>query len=313
MTHRPFVPPVLLVALAAAAAVVAAAAAAPADESPVPPVAEGPVPLVVEARSRAVQPGEPVRVVVNATEPLAEVSGRFLDTDLFFVRAVSPAGGEAWSAWAVVPLDAKPGKARLAVSGRTAAGAPAAAGRTLTVRRKTFPEERLKVASEYVEPPAEVTARIEREQAALKEIYARRTVLPPPVAPFVRPVPGEASGIFGARRIFNGQPRAPHSGLDLRAPTGTEVRSAGPAVVAYSGDLYFSGHTVILDHGGGLFTLYAHLSERRVEAGASVDAGQLVGLSGATGRVTGPHLHWGARVGSRIFDPRALLEPALFR
>jgi murein DD-endopeptidase MepM/ murein hydrolase activator NlpD len=130
--------------------------------------------------------------------------------------------------------------------------------------------------------------------------------------PFVRPVPGEPTSIFGTRRIFNGKPRSPHPGLDLRAAEGTEVRASGPGKVVIAQDLYYSGNIVILDHGGGLFTLYAHLSELRVAEGDAIAAGQTIGLSGSTGRVTGPHLHWGAKIGNHPFDPRALLDPALF-
>ena len=132
------------------------------------------------------------------------------------------------------------------------------------------------------------------------------------MSPFVRPVPGDPTSEFGTRRIFNGEPRAPHPGIDLHAASGTPVLVAGPGRVALAEDLYYSGGTVIVDHGGGLFTVYAHLSKIDTKEGASVKAGDAVGLSGATGRVTGPHLHWGARVGQAIFDPRALLDPRLF-
>ena len=154
--------------------------------------------------------------------------------------------------------------------------------------------------------------RIDREKRRLDRVYAQRTGNPPPVDPFVRPVPGEPTSAFGLRRIFNGQPRAPHAGLDLKAATGTPVRTSGPGTVVLADDLYFAGKTVIVDHGAGLFTIYAHLSRLDVKDGDAVEAGCVVGLSGATGRVTGPHLHWGARVGDTIFDPRALLDARLF-
>ncbi len=128
----------------------------------------------------------------------------------------------------------------------------------------------------------------------------------------MRPVPGEPTSVFGTRRVFNGKPRSPHPGLDLRAQTGTGVRSSGAGRVVLAQELYYSGNTVIVDHGGGLFTLYAHLSEIGVGEGDEVQAGDPVGLSGATGRVTGPHLHWGAKIGNRPFDPTALLDAALF-
>jgi murein DD-endopeptidase MepM/ murein hydrolase activator NlpD len=182
----------------------------------------------------------------------------------------------------------------------------------LTIRNKDFPEEHLSVSSKYVEPPAEVQERLARERAEVSKVYRMRTDRIQVGGAFVRPVPGEPTSIFGTRRLFNGKPRSPHPGLDLRAATGTTVKAAGAGVVGIAQDLYYSGNTVIIDHGGGLFTIYAHLSEIDVSAGDEVAAGAVIGKSGATGRVTGPHLHWGAKIGDRPFDPTALLDPALF-
>jgi murein DD-endopeptidase MepM/ murein hydrolase activator NlpD len=113
--------------------------------------------------------------------------------------------------------------------------------------------------------------------------------------------------------VFNGKRASPHSGLDLRASKGDPVRAAGGGRVVLAESLYYSGNTVILDHGAGLFTLYAHLSEIKVEDGDDTAQEQIIGLAGATGRVTGPHLHWGAKIGDRPFDPSALLDPLLFK
>jgi murein DD-endopeptidase MepM/ murein hydrolase activator NlpD len=146
----------------------------------------------------------------------------------------------------------------------------------------------------------------------LVAVYESRRLVVPPGQPFLRPVPGDPTSVFGTRRFFNEQPRDPHPGLDLRASTGTPVISSGAGRVALAAELYYAGGTVIVDHGGGLFTVYAHLSELLVEDGDEVDAGSRIGLSGATGRVTGPHLHWGAKIGNRPFDPEALLDPRLF-
>lgn len=256
----------------------------------------------VRVLSRAVAPGEPLRIVVQGLDPGASVGGAFRDSDLDFVR-----DGDAFRAWAVVPLDAAPGPARLVVK---AGGA--VVERTLTIEGREFPEQRLTVDEKYVSPGKAALARIERERKRLDAIYAKRTPSPLPHAAFVRPVPGEPTSSFGMRRFFNGKPRSPHSGLDLKAATGTPVKSAGPGKVVLAADLYFSGNTVIVDHGGGLFTIYAHLSRFDVREGDAVEAGSTLGKSGATGRVTGPHLHWGAKIGETIFDPRALLDPALF-
>jgi hypothetical protein len=256
--------------------------------------------LDVQVQAREVAPGEPLRVVVLGA--VARPEGTFRGAPLAFSR-----GRDAFVGWAVVPLDAKAGVAPLEVR-----AGDASVRRELRIAAKKFPEQRLKVEDKYVSPSRAQQERIEREKKRLDAIYARRTDAPPPGEPFVRPVPGEPTSAFGLRRFFNDQPRAPHAGLDLKAAAGTPVKNAGPGVVVLADDLYFAGKTVIVDHGAGLFTIYAHLSRIDVKDGQAVEPGRVVGLSGATGRVTGPHLHWGARIGETIFDPRALLDARLF-
>lgn len=122
-------------------------------------------------------------------------------------------------------------------------------------------------------------------------------------------MPHEASASsFGSRRIINGTPRAPHSGIDLSSPAGTEVVATNHGRVVLVGNFFFAGGSVVLDHGGGLFTMYFHLSEFKVEEGAPVKKGDVLALSGATGRVTGAHLHWGARLANARIDPLELLS-----
>lgn len=271
--------------------------------------------LRIEARARRFAPGEPVRILVRSVQALRSVSTRFLDRKVFMARepALPGGGGETWWGWAAIPLDRKPGEVAIAIAAETAEGGEHSARLPVRIERKRFPVQRLRLPERYVTPPPEEQKRIERERERLAAIYALRTPASAPSLPFLPPVPGEPSSPYGARRILNGKPRAPHPGLDLRAASGTPVRASGPGRVALADDLYFSGRTVILDHGAGLFTVYAHLSELSVREGDEVARGQLIGLSGATGRVTGPHLHWGARVGELPFDPSALLDPALFR
>ena len=270
--------------------------------------------MEVQVKARAFEPGEPVRVVARAEAPLTGVDGTLRGRPLDFTPVAPDASGASatWSAWGVLDLDWPAGDVTVDVTGRPAAGAPLSASRVVRLAKKAFPTSELKVESKYVNPPKDVEARIEREQAKLARVYASRREVAPAEAPFVRPVSGEPTSVFGARRVYNGEKRKPHPGLDLRAATGTEVRCAGPGVVALAEDLYFSGGTVIVDHGGGLFTVYAHLSRIDAKDGAAIAAGDVVGLSGATGRVTGPHLHWGGKIGNEIFDPTALLDPKLF-
>jgi len=275
-----------------------------------------PTALTIETRARAVAPGEPLRIVVRSSEPLAELAGTFGGDPIFFTPSAEGGPAESlardWSAWAAVDLGAKPGKARIEVRGRAAGGSELTADKTLTIRSKKFPEQRLAVEEKFVTPPPEETERIERETKRLAAVFSGHREAPPPREPFGRPVPGEATGVFGTRRFFNGKPRTPHPGLDLKASTGTPVTCSGPGIVALADELWFTGNTVIVDHGGGLFTIYAHLSRIDRKEGETVHPGDVVGLSGATGRVTGPHLHWGAKIGNRPFDPTALLDPSLF-
>ena len=267
--------------------------------------------ITVELRARSVAPGEPLRIVVETAGPVASIGGEFLGRTLFFSRVDEL--GRSWSAWAHVPLDQDAGEETITVRGLVLPDRELVATRSITILPRVFPEERLRVAERWVEPPPEVAARLERERARLAELYRRRRAAAPRRAPFVRPVPGEPTSIFGLRRFYNDTPRSPHPGLDLRAATGTPVHASGGGIVVLAEELYYSGNTVILDHGGGLFTIYAHLSKIFVHEDEPVDAGDRLGLSGATGRVTGPHLHWGAKIGDEPFDPTALLDPALFR
>ena len=268
----------------------------------------------VEVRviAREIAPGELLRVVVEAPFPIASVTGSIGKEGLSFLPEGPDGAGHHRSAWGVIDLDAKPGPREVRIDVTSSDGAKKHATSRVSVIAKKFPQQKLSVEPKYVEPSKEAQARIEEEKRLLGAIYARRSAVPPPSEPFVAPVTGEPTSQFGARRVFNGKPRAPHSGLDLQAATGTPVLAASSGEVAYAGDLYFSGNTVILDHGGGLFTVYAHLSRIDVQVGGRAARGEPLGLSGATGRVTGPHLHWGAKLGETIFDPRALLDPRLF-
>lgn len=262
----------------------------------------------VALHARALAPGEPVRVVVTATPEVHDLALTFLDQAVALEPGQEPGTSRGWAA---VPLDAKPGPGVVEVHW-TETGTPRKDRRTIPIEARTFPEEHLKVESKFVEPPAEVAKRIEEERARLQALWAGRKPAAAPLRPFVMPVPGKPTGIFGERRFFNGQPRSPHPGLDLKAATGTPVLAAGAGRVALAGDLYWTGGTVVIDHGSGLFTVYGHLSKVEVVEGTVVEAGDRVGLSGATGRVTGPHLHWGAKIGDVPVDPRALRDARLF-
>ncbi len=162
-----------------------------------------------------------------------------------------------------------------------------------------------------VNPPPEVTARINNEAAAISR--ARAGVTPEEwfAGGFQWPVRGRISGVFGSRRVLNGQEMAPHWGLDIAMPTGTPVVAPAPGRVTLAEtDLYYTGGTIILDHGYGVTTTYAHLSKVSVKVGQTLQAGELIGAVGATGRVTGPHLHWNIHWFDMRIDPALVVSPA---
>jgi murein DD-endopeptidase MepM/ murein hydrolase activator NlpD len=179
---------------------------------------------------------------------------------------------------------------------------------SLEVRQAVRPEERLTLPPEMVTPrdPA-VLQRIDRERALLAELFTRQTT-PPLWDSFTYPVSDPVGSPFGLRRILNGQPKSSHAGVDFRSPAGTAVRAAARGKVAFAGELYYSGQTVILDHGEGLFSLYAHLQTLGCGPGELMEAGAVLGTVGSTGRSTGPHLHWGVKLRGDRVDPLALAE-----
>jgi len=209
---------------------------------------------------------------------------------------------QGWTALAGIPLSAEPGPAQITVQ------LPGAEPRTLsyTVRPKQYAVQRLKVDAKRVELSPEDAARAEREHVHLGEVMATFSQPEPQILAMRAPVPGRRSSSFGLRRVFNGQSRAPHSGMDIAAGMGTPVAAPLAGRVIDTGDYFFSGNAVWLDHGGGLLTLLCHLSAIDVKVGDTLRAGDHVGKVGATGRVTGPHLHFG------VVLNRVSVDPALF-
>jgi murein DD-endopeptidase MepM/ murein hydrolase activator NlpD len=170
-----------------------------------------------------------------------------------------------------------------------------------------FRTRRLTVDEAFVTPPAAEEERIAREARLLDSLWTSPAGERQWIGPFVRPVPQPANSAFGTRSIFNGKPRNAHGGADFLSPSGTPVHPPNAGRVLIARDLYFSGNTVVIDHGLGLLSMLAHLSAVDVREGDFVAADQVVGRVGATGRVTGPHLHWAVRAGGARVDPLSLL------
>jgi murein DD-endopeptidase MepM/ murein hydrolase activator NlpD len=257
-------------------------------------------PIDISARSRSMQPGELVVLSIAGPAPGDVVRVRAFDRNVVAYSA----GDHEWRALVGIDLDVKPGTYAVTVE----AGSPPQHGvYDLVVARRTFRTRRLTVDEAFVTPPASEEERIAREARLLESVWAA-----PPgerrwTEPFVRPVPQPANSAFGTRSVFNGKPRNAHGGADFLSPSGTPVQAPNAGRVVVARELYFSGNTVVIDHGLGLFSMLAHLSAIDVREGDSVDAAQVVGRVGATGRVTGPHLHWAVRTGGARVDPLSLL------
>ena len=170
------------------------------------------------------------------------------------------------------------------------------------------PVQKLTVEGKFVNPPAKEKARIAADRRKVRAVAARYTPQRAWGLPLLRPVPGEVSSLFGLKRVFNGEPRSVHKGLDLRGAQGEPIRAVADGEVALVDNLYFSGNAVYVDHGLGVVTAYLHMSKTLVQPGQSVRRGDTLGLVGATGRVTGPHLHFTLLVQGVHADPLPLLE-----
>jgi murein DD-endopeptidase MepM/ murein hydrolase activator NlpD len=211
-----------------------------------------------------------------------------------------------WKALVGIDLDQRPGRYLIEVEAETGPTV-LRESRAIVVAPRKFPTRTLRVNPAFVNPSPAELARIRGDQTFLSGVYAASANARLWSSAFVRPVPGEANSSFGTRSVFNGEPRSPHGGTDFLSPTGTPIKSPNAGRIVCARDLYFTGNTVIIDHGLAMFSMLAHLSRIDVKEGDSVQASQIVGLVGATGRVTGPHLHWALSIKGARVDPLSLL------
>lgn len=259
------------------------------------------VPLIAAAalpRARAVPGGVAIVDVGDAVQPAPQV-----EWDGHPVLVVADAGRH--KAVVGIALATPPGSHILTV--KDAAGTRQI---PLKVADRQYPTQKLKVAPSQVDLSPEDNARVEAETKRLRAIYDSFSTALPATFSLLQPTKGTRSSSFGSRRVFNGQSRNPHSGMDIAASTGTPIVAPADGVVVDVGNYFFNGNNVLIDHGHGFITMYCHLSAFSVKTGDAVKAGQTIGKVGATGRVTGPHLHFGVMLNGASVDP-ALFLPAV--
>lgn len=262
-------------------------------------------------RCRAVEfrPGEMYVFEVRPSggAKIAFVKGAFLETAMEFYPS-----SDAFVALFGVPAKIAPGKYDLFISATMNNGREVGGGFEIPVRKRMFKVSRLKVDPLYLDYPPETLQRIESEKQILIGLWKRVTPEKLWNGLFIYPVASEITQEFAIKRVFQEEFRSFHSGIDLRAKTPVEVVAANSGIVALTGDHFFSGNFIIIDHGRRLFSFYAHLSEIKVKEGDKVEKGRVIALSGATGRITGPHLHWTVKINSVNIDPVSVTTLPLY-
>lgn len=255
--------------------------------------------------------GGPVLFEVKAPVKLASLHGKWLGHDVTFSF---DAANKTWFALAGASLETPPGTYSIELAGEAVAGNSTAKSlsnsKTLTIGRGKYPKVKatLSVESKFTEPTPEQQKEIAESQQIKKDYLGRVTPDREWSGQFIAPANAAISDVFGSERIFNGKTSSPHLGLDFRVPSGTPVLAMNEGTVLLARPLYFEGNFVVIDHGQGLLTLYLHLSEFKVREGDRVKRGQEVGLSGGTGRATGPHLHVAVRWQGTYLDPASLIR-----
>lgn len=251
--------------------------------------------------------GQVLVVKVPEFYDMAEVKGKFLDRTIPFFREYRPGQTAGYVGLVGIDMQDDPGTYELTVEVRHGEQITQLSFNVLVAKEK-FAVEHLKLPKDKVDLDEKSVARWKAEQEQVKQALAENSALRLWHSNFVEPVNGKRTGIFGSVRIMNGQARNPHNGEDIGAPLGTDVLATNDGIVRLTVDHIFSGRGVFVDHGMGFYSMYFHLSEILVKNGDLVKAGQVIGKVGATGRATGPHLHWGVKLNGARVNPYSLLD-----
>ena len=252
--------------------------------------------------------GQVLLVRVPLSEEATEVKGTFLDRTIPFFREIRTGEPAGYLGLVGIDMQDTPGTYELAVTIKNGEQPAKHRSYHVLVTKEKFAVEHLKLPKDKVDLDDKTLARWKREQEQVRQALADNSALRLWHSSFVEPVNGKRTGIFGSVRIMNGQPRNPHNGEDIGAPLGTDVAATNDGVVRLTVDHVFSGRGIFVDHGLGFYSMYFHLSEILVKDGDLVRAGQTIGKVGATGRATGPHLHWGVKLNGARVNPYALLD-----
>ncbi|HYW37538.1 MAG TPA: M23 family metallopeptidase [Terriglobales bacterium] len=249
--------------------------------------------------------GTPVLFRVTTAKPVRTLSGNWLGHEIAFSFDASH---KSWFALAGASLDTKPGAYSIQLHAETTAGEAISFEKKIRVERQRYPRVLLKVPGRYTSPSPEDQRQIEQDKETKAQVFETLSPGREWKGSFAPPVNAEISDVFGVERVFNGSVQSTHQGLDFRVPSGTSIAAVNSGRVILARPLFFEGNCVVIDHGQGLLTLYLHLSKSLVKEGDDVGKGQAIGLSGGTGRATGPHLHLAVRWQGVYLNPQVLLK-----
>lgn len=260
--------------------------------------------LVVTSEPEVIGNGSPCLFRVKSRRALSSLSGEWQGRSVFFNFDEQD---KTWYGFAGVGVDVDGARSQLKLIATTAGGAQFSYAHPVRIERLKYRTVTLRVPAQYTEPAPETMARIEEEQGLKKEIFAHVNPSRLWSGNFEAPIYSKVTSEFGVHRTFNHKVQSVHQGADFRAETGAPVEAMNSGVVIVAREMFYEGGFVVIDHGQGLSTLYMHLSEIKVREGDSVEKRQIIGLSGATGRATAPHLHVGVRWQGIYLDPEVLM------
>lgn len=260
--------------------------------------------LNISVKPDEIKQGDIIFITVKPDTGIERISGIMFDKP---VRFYAETGTDYYSALVGVDMETEAGRYPIVLYLKDDKGAEIKRDYVIEVIPAGFGTQELTVSKEKAEPDEETLKRIKFEEEEISKIWGTITEEYLWQGGFILPVAGELSDDFGLRRIINGEPRKPHSGVDISASDGTPIIAANYGRVIFTGEHFFSGKNIIVDHGFGLFTMYFHLSEILVKDGQSVKRGEVIGKVGSTGRATGPHLHWGMRLNGARVNPAGLI------